>query len=100
MDSVNRPTTNPSGPSPRDGYDPDRRDPEHIAHLVAFARRWLPYGGGSRGDILVEFGLTEDEYFTRLLAVLPEAGLDPTTTTHLHTLATRRLTTARDRHTA
>lgn len=26
--------------------------------IIEFARRGLPYGGGSPGDLLVEFGMT------------------------------------------
>lgn len=36
------------------------------ARMVAFALQWLPYGGGSAEDIMVEFGMAPREYFTRL----------------------------------
>ncbi|NMM92186.1 hypothetical protein B2J88_49430 [Rhodococcus sp. SRB_17] len=35
-------------------------------HLLAFALKWRHWGGGSAGDILVEFGLTPTTYFQRL----------------------------------
>jgi hypothetical protein len=38
--------------------------------MVNFALRWLPYGGGPAEDIIVEFGLSSREFFTRLDAVL------------------------------
>ncbi len=38
--------------------------------IVEFARRWLPYGGGSPGDLLVEFGMTPAGYLTRLGEIL------------------------------
>lgn len=46
------------------------------AHLIAFARVWSHYGGGSAEDIFVEFGLTENEYFTRLDKVLRKRSPD------------------------
>ncbi|MGZ9886475.1 DUF3263 domain-containing protein [Rhodococcus ruber] len=38
--------------------------------IVEFARRWLPYGGGSPGDLLVEFGMTPAGYLARLGEIL------------------------------
>ena len=49
--------------------------------IIEFARRWLPYGGGTTGDLLVEFGMTPDCYLARLDSILagPRAEeLDPT----------------------
>ncbi|MFF2107121.1 DUF3263 domain-containing protein [Rhodococcus koreensis] len=40
------------------------------AQILEFARRWLPYGGGNTGDLLVEFGLTPDGYISRLRRIL------------------------------
>lgn len=51
------------------------------AAMLEFALRWQPYGGGDSGDILIEFGLTGRDFFTRLLALLDScsvaANLDP-----------------------
>ena len=47
------------------------------ADILDFARRWYHYGGGSAEDILVEFGITEHEYFHRLGAVLDTRSFDP-----------------------
>jgi hypothetical protein len=38
--------------------------------MVAFAKVWAPYGGGSQADIFVTFGLTVEQYFTRLAMLL------------------------------
>ncbi len=38
--------------------------------IVAFAKVWAPYGGGSQADIFVTFGLTVEQYFTRLTILL------------------------------
>ncbi|MFE7421651.1 DUF3263 domain-containing protein [Rhodococcus sp. NPDC057529] len=38
--------------------------------VVEFARRWLPYGGGTTGDLLVEFGMTPACYLARLGKIL------------------------------
>jgi hypothetical protein len=35
-------------------------------HLLEFARKWLPFGGGLTGDLLVEFGMTPAGYVNRL----------------------------------
>ncbi|MFD9664900.1 DUF3263 domain-containing protein [Rhodococcus sp. NPDC059968] len=48
--------------------------------IIEFARRWLPYGGGTTGDLLVEFGMTPACYIARLDSILtgPTANqLDP-----------------------
>lgn len=47
------------------------------ADILGFARRWYLFGGGSAEDILVEFGVTEHEYFRRLGAVLDTQSFDP-----------------------
>ncbi|MCQ4122558.1 DUF3263 domain-containing protein [Rhodococcus tibetensis] len=50
------------------------------ARVIEFARRWLPYGGGNTGDLLVEFGMTPAGYLARLREILDgPAGwrLDP-----------------------
>ncbi|WP_016883737.1 MULTISPECIES: DUF3263 domain-containing protein [unclassified Rhodococcus (in: high G+C Gram-positive bacteria)] len=50
------------------------------AQVIEFARRWLPYGGGTTGDLLVEFGMTPACYVARLRKILAGpagACLDP-----------------------
>jgi hypothetical protein len=34
--------------------------------MLDFARLWAPHGGGPSEDIMVRFGLTSTEFFTRL----------------------------------
>lgn len=40
------------------------------ADILTFAVRWRHWGGGSRSDIFVEFGISPDMYFRRLARVL------------------------------
>ncbi|KXX59930.1 DUF3263 domain-containing protein [Rhodococcus sp. ACS1] len=40
------------------------------ADLLAFAVKWRHWGGGSRSDIFVEFGISPDQYFRRLARIL------------------------------
>jgi hypothetical protein len=40
------------------------------AQVIEFARRWLPYGGGTTGDLLIEFGMTPACYVARLGKIL------------------------------
>lgn len=40
------------------------------AGMLAFAKRWHPYGGGSGEDIRVEFGLSVVEFYRRVAALL------------------------------
>ena len=50
------------------------------AQIIEFARRWLPYGGGNTGDLLVEFGMTPARYVARLGKILdgpPARHLEP-----------------------
>lgn len=65
--------------------------------MLKFALRWQPYGGGDPGDILVEFGLTEKDYFARLSNLLAihalATGLEPPTLAAMQ--ATCRLRLAR-----
>lgn len=67
-----------------------------LQRLVDFAVRWYPYGGGHAEDIFVHFGLTEQQYFHRLAAIMsthPAAtGLDPTTIAAITSVCTARLT--------
>ncbi|PBC53670.1 hypothetical protein CJ177_31960 [Rhodococcus sp. ACPA1] len=38
--------------------------------MLAFAQKWRHWGGGSREEILVEFGLSQGVYFQHLLSQL------------------------------
>ena len=40
------------------------------ADILAFATRWRHWGGGSRSDIFVEFGISPEEYFKHLARIL------------------------------
>jgi hypothetical protein len=42
----------------------------HPGDPVGFLYRWYLYGGGAVEDIFVEYGLTEREFFGRLLSTL------------------------------
>ncbi len=44
--------------------------------LLAFAKIWIPYGGGSDEEILVNFGLRRDQYLRRLRSILDSFSLD------------------------
>ena len=64
----------------------------HADELVEFAQRWQPYGGGEPAEILLEFGLTEREYFTRLReAIHADPGMDPYARNAINLVATYRL---------
>lgn len=70
--------------------------PTEHAEILDFARRWLPYGGGTAEDILVEFGIGEREYFRRLGEILDGvvgADVDPTTVAAMKQVATDRQAT-------
>nr|WP_271213847.1 DUF3263 domain-containing protein [Rhodococcus wratislaviensis]GLK41118.1 hypothetical protein GCM10017611_79930 [Rhodococcus wratislaviensis] len=43
------------------------------ADILAFATRWRHWGGGSRSDIFVEFGISPEKYFRRLARILDSA---------------------------
>lgn len=43
--------------------------------LLEFAIRWLPFGGGSPGDIFLEFGLSEKKYYDRLLTLITQRSV-------------------------
>ncbi|SBS79676.1 hypothetical protein MHPYR_90026 [uncultured Mycobacterium sp.] len=47
-------------------YQPD----EVEKAMVEFVRRWYPYGGGLSGDIFVDFGMPECDFFFRILKLL------------------------------
>lgn len=51
-----------------------------IAELLAFATKWEPYGGAPTVDIFVTFGLTDDQYRSRLAQALTSTsvnGIEP-----------------------
>ena len=50
---------------------PDVRERER---MVAFALRWMPYGGGPAEEILVDFGIAPRTYFTRLHELLTDSA--------------------------
>ncbi|MDF3307927.1 hypothetical protein P3H15_23165 [Rhodococcus sp. T2V] len=41
-------------------------------YMITFAKKWRHRGGGSGEDILVEFGLSQAEYFRQLQMILDE----------------------------
>lgn len=49
--------------------------------MLAFAIRWLPFGGGPREDIFVEFGIPDHEFYARLTTEL-ENDIDDVRTVH------------------
>lgn len=62
--------------------------------ILAFARSWYGYGGGSDEDIYVEFGLPARAYFERLRTLLqgPAAdSLDPQMRDEMRAVCMRRL---------
>lgn len=69
-------------------------------HILEYATRWLPYGGGHFGDLLVEFGLTPEGYVTRLASILdgPAAqSLDPKLRQNLRDFVTKTSPSSRKR---
>lgn len=64
---------------------------EHMDGLLTFAQRWSRFGGGDAEDIMVEFGLTEQAYFSRVLDVLERSDLDEVTREAIEHVARRRL---------
>ncbi|OLT35054.1 hypothetical protein BJF84_15900 [Rhodococcus sp. CUA-806] len=69
------------------GRDEDER-------MVDFVVRWLPYGGGPAEDIVVGFGISPREFFTRLDVLLRGPAcpqhLDRATVAALLTICSRR----------
>nr|WP_249353567.1 hypothetical protein [Rhodococcus sp. USK13] len=41
--------------------------------LIGFASMWVPYGGASEEEILVQFGMTRRRFLERLWQVIPES---------------------------
>ncbi|KXF52495.1 hypothetical protein AXA44_47365 [Rhodococcus sp. SC4] len=69
--------------------------------MLNFAQKWRHWGGGSREEILVEFGLSQGVYFQHLLSQLNQrigiaAGLPAPV---LHQLAQKCRSRLRDRRT-
>ena len=71
-----------------------KQDAQDQERILAFATRWLPYGGGTAEDIMVTFGTTSDIYFRRLQALLEDTerpvDLDRNTTAALLRMCRRR----------
>ncbi|RZI53770.1 MAG: hypothetical protein EOP16_01000 [Pseudonocardia sp.] len=42
--------------------------------LIEFASRWAPYGGATKEEILIHFGMTTHRFIERLWQVIPEAS--------------------------
>ncbi|WP_213575934.1 DUF3263 domain-containing protein [Rhodococcus sp. USK13] len=66
--------------------------------IIEFARRWLPYGGGTTGDLLVEFGMTPACYIARLDSILArptDNQLDPNFREDLRRFVSLRALTTR-----
>ncbi|RZL78928.1 MAG: DUF3263 domain-containing protein [Rhodococcus sp. (in: high G+C Gram-positive bacteria)] len=45
---------------------------DNTNYMLTFARKWRHWGGGSGEDILVEFGLSQREYFRKLLVLVDQ----------------------------
>ncbi|WP_342661423.1 hypothetical protein Rruber_05192 (plasmid) [Rhodococcus ruber] len=46
--------------------------------MVAFAHRWMPYGGTADDEILVEFGLTPTQFYLRVIEILEKRDVPGT----------------------
>lgn len=55
--------------------------PADSHRMMDFARIWSQYGGGEAEDIMVQFGLSEKQYFERIMELLRKSskdfGVDP-----------------------
>jgi hypothetical protein len=65
-------------------------------YMITFAKKWRHRGGGSGEDILVEFGLSQAEYFRQLQILLNErigaaAALSPDLRCELRSICRTRL---------
>jgi len=72
------------------GMSPDRFELAMIEH----GRRWWAFGGGSRDQIFEEFGLSEEQFFRRLLDLVtnhPVTSLDRRTSDRIRGTCLRRL---------
>ncbi|MGC0367130.1 hypothetical protein ABH922_005182 [Rhodococcus sp. 27YEA15] len=47
-------------------------DDQNYNYMVTFAKKWRHWSGGSGEEILIEFGLSQSEFFRRLHKVLGE----------------------------
>ncbi|OZC57157.1 hypothetical protein CH289_04545 [Rhodococcus sp. RS1C4] len=58
--------------------------------ILDFALKWLPWGGGPDEDIMVEFGLSTVQFYSRLQALLDSStrapNLDKTVVDELYRL--------------
>ncbi|MFC7955473.1 DUF3263 domain-containing protein [Rhodococcoides kroppenstedtii] len=61
--------------------------------VVAFLQRWYAYGGGRSEDILVEFGLSTTQFFTRARDLLESKAVrvDPALAEAMLTVCRKRL---------
>lgn len=61
--------------------------------MIDFARRWHYFGGGTREEIFVNFGVTPSIFYKRLTRVLhtSQHSLDTETRTNLLRLSEKRL---------
>lgn len=65
--------------------------------MLDFAIRWRPWNGGSAEDIFVAFGLTETQYFLRLVRFIENApSLNDVMRQELRDLCHRRLMLAKN----
>ncbi|WP_371828566.1 DUF3263 domain-containing protein [Rhodococcoides fascians] len=46
-------------------------------HMLEHARRWAPYGGVRSSDVLVDYGMSKDEFYTAVRIISNEFGLTP-----------------------
>lgn len=81
--SVHRPITS-SRTSSVELSDIDER-------IVRFALMWRHWGGGSAGDIFVEFGISPRAYFERLTGLLNVVELSSVETEQIRAICTERL---------
>ncbi|MGW4126345.1 DUF3263 domain-containing protein [Nocardia sp. NPDC004711] len=78
----------------------DRRGPEYLRPLtvdqreiLAFAMKWLPFGGGDE-DILPQFGIKPENFYRRLSIIIESRScgeMDLATRNRLRELCRRKL---------
>lgn len=73
--------------------------PFDARQMMEFARTWSQYGGGEAEDIMVNFGLTEKQYFERIIQLLPvsSSSSDPDLHKLIRSTAMKRLRQQRHR---
>ncbi|MBY6365026.1 DUF3263 domain-containing protein [Rhodococcoides corynebacterioides] len=61
--------------------------------VIGFLQRWYAYGGGRSEDILVEFGLSTTQFFTRAKDLLESKAVrvDPAVADAMLTVCRKRL---------